>query len=644
MHFPDSVLSPVTATIANATMLPVWWWSGRYVRERLTTRELPLLALGSAFAFTIMLFNLPALGGTTAHAVGGTLLAILLGPRSAILGISIALSIQALFFGDGGLWAFGANCLAMAVVMPLVGYAIYRTLLRLLPKSRQWLAVSAGVGAYVGLNAAALLVAILLGIQPLLAHTPDGTPLYFPFGLPITLPAMLGTHLLIAGPFEAIITALVAVAIARNGIPLYGSSKLKATPSQKQQRWLWGSLLGPILLSPLGLLAQGEAWGEWTSEALKTQIQTQTGKTFLPQGLARAEQIAHKGIRGLQDYAGDIGALGYLGSGLLGSGVIVGITLALGRKESGQEKRKPHAQSLIATDTLPDWLLHSSQATNPPLTKTPLPNPYIARNLQAFSDRWAKLATGSSSLPSAYLLYALDPRSKIVGLLFLLGIVGSLRSAVALSGTLLILLILTMASRISLWQPLKRYGFLLCVFGIAISLPALFIATPHSHALLQLSRSPGLVITDSGLALSTTLFVRLLSALWIGWLLNNTTSPNNLLQGFRALGVPRLATTLIAMTYRYLDLMLQTVYEMSLAKRSRTVGIESNRQARKYISMSMTTLFGKTLHNAEEVHQALVSRGFTGDFPSIRPLRWHQTDSLFLVILLASGGMLWLLR
>src|SRR5215471_4858408 len=126
MHIPDSVLSPSTCAVCGAAMLPVWTLAARRLRTRLKTKQVPLLALGAAFSFTVMMFNIPALGGTTAHPVAGTLLAILLGPWAALIGISVALAIQALFFGDGGLLAYGANCFTMAFVLPFVGYSVYR--------------------------------------------------------------------------------------------------------------------------------------------------------------------------------------------------------------------------------------------------------------------------------------------------------------------------------------------------------------------------------------------------------------------------------------------------------------------------------------------------------------------------------------
>ncbi|MGA7845136.1 MAG: energy-coupling factor ABC transporter permease, partial [Dehalococcoidales bacterium] len=118
MHIPDGYLSPATCGVMYAAAVPFWAVAVKRVRKALTARTVPVLALFSAFSFTLMMFNVPIPGGTTAHAVGATLLAIVLGPWEAVLGVSTALGIQALFFGDGGLLTFGANCFNMAIVMP----------------------------------------------------------------------------------------------------------------------------------------------------------------------------------------------------------------------------------------------------------------------------------------------------------------------------------------------------------------------------------------------------------------------------------------------------------------------------------------------------------------------------------------------
>ncbi len=207
MHIPDGYLAPAVSLGLGGAAVPAWAIATRRVRAVLDNRTVPLLAVFSAFAFTIMMFNIPVPGGTTAHGVGGTLIAIVLGPWAAVIGVSTALIIQALFFGDGGVLAIFANCFNMAVLLPLVGYATYRLVAGrspLLSTRRVW---AAGIGAYVGITASALAVGIELGIEPML-FSQNGHALYSPYGLAEAVPAMLLAHVAGASIVEALITAL----------------------------------------------------------------------------------------------------------------------------------------------------------------------------------------------------------------------------------------------------------------------------------------------------------------------------------------------------------------------------------------------------------------------------------------------------
>ncbi|MDQ1480648.1 MAG: cobalt/nickel transport system permease protein, partial [Actinomycetota bacterium] len=195
MHIPDGYLSPQSCGALGAAMVPAWTIAGRRVRKVVKSRYVPLVAIGAAYSFLVMMFNVPIPDGTTAHAIGGVLIAVVLGPWAAVIAVSIALLIQALFFGDGGLLAYGANAFNMALVMPLVGYGVYRALSRNVSLTSPRRPFAAGLGAYIGLNAAALCAAVEFGVQPMLFHSPNGTPLYAPFHLSQTIPTMALAHL-----------------------------------------------------------------------------------------------------------------------------------------------------------------------------------------------------------------------------------------------------------------------------------------------------------------------------------------------------------------------------------------------------------------------------------------------------------------
>ncbi|HPD60797.1 MAG TPA: cobalt transporter CbiM [Thermodesulfobacteriota bacterium] len=209
MHIPDGYLGPTTCGFFYVVMLPLWAAASRIVKKTLKAKQVPLLAIGAAFSFVIMMFNVPIPGGSTGHAVGGVLVAILLGPWAASIAITVALVVQALLFGDGGITAIGANCFNMAFVLPFVGYYIYRAISYNAPRDSNRRVIAAGIAGYGALNIAAALTGIEFGIQPLLHSTASGQALYCPYGLKVALPAMIGEHLLIFGWIEAIVTALV---------------------------------------------------------------------------------------------------------------------------------------------------------------------------------------------------------------------------------------------------------------------------------------------------------------------------------------------------------------------------------------------------------------------------------------------------
>lgn len=266
MHIPDGYLSPIVSVGAAVVTVPAWAIASQRVKSVLNHRTVPLLAIFAAFAFTIMMFNIPVPGGTTAHAVGGTLIAVVLGPWAAVLGISMALILQALFFGDGGILAIFINCFNMAVVLPFVGYYTYRVIAArapLLSARRVW---AAGIGAFMGITAAGLLVGLELGLQPLL-FSENGHALYSPYGLSEAIPAMLLSHVLGASIVEGLVTALGVAYLQKNHPEYLTSLKNIVTGSnvpegQATRRPIWQTglltaLVGLVVLLVFGLITGG---------------------------------------------------------------------------------------------------------------------------------------------------------------------------------------------------------------------------------------------------------------------------------------------------------------------------------------------------------------------------------------------------
>lgn len=202
MHIPDGFLSPQTYLPAYAVAAGAWAWSAKALREKLDETTVPRLAMLTALAYGLGLVMVPIPGGTSGHALGVAILALIFGVRSAFIAYSLVLLLQSLLFGAGGITALAVNALAMG----LVGSAAAVMAYRLLRRAGETLAVA--VAAWLSVVVPGLLVALVLGIQPLIAQKPDGTPLFFPFGLSITLPAILIPHVFI-GIGEAVLTVLV---------------------------------------------------------------------------------------------------------------------------------------------------------------------------------------------------------------------------------------------------------------------------------------------------------------------------------------------------------------------------------------------------------------------------------------------------
>ena len=335
MHIPDGYLSPQTYVPAYGVMIPLWWRASAKLSKSLRNRQVPILALGAAFSFLIMMFNVPIPGGTTGHAVGGVLVAILLGPWAAMVAVSLALAVQALMFGDGGVTTFGANCLNMAVIMPFVGWAVYRLIAGNAPADsrRQW--IGAAVGGYVGLNAAALSTALMFGIQPLIAHDAAGRALYCPFGLKVAIPMMAAEHLLLFGVVEAVVTGLVVAYLQRvepSLLPLLGERV-----GVRARRF--GVLIAAmILLSPLGLylparFGAGSAWGEWSSD----EIAKLAG--YVPSGFHRVESIwkapvPDYALRGQESAPIIAQSIVYVLAAVVGVALVMLVTFAIRRRRN----------------------------------------------------------------------------------------------------------------------------------------------------------------------------------------------------------------------------------------------------------------------------------------------------------------------
>lgn len=290
MHIPENYLSPATCATMFAAMAPVWYVSAKKVKAQIETKKenLVQLGIGASLSFLIMMFNVPIPGGTTAHAVGSALLAILLGPWSACLSVTLALILQAFLFGDGGILCIGANAFNMAFVMPFVGYGIFLLCKKIFGKKGDQ--IGAFAAGYFGILAAALTCAVELGLQPVLFKNAAGHPLYCPYPLNITIPAMGGVHLIV-GLIEGGIT-LAVYAYIKKVAPqtIYNSADYNQDTPKDERKWskaLLPIIITALILCPLGLIASAPAWGEWDGADILAQLKKYNLPAIMPEGFKR---------------------------------------------------------------------------------------------------------------------------------------------------------------------------------------------------------------------------------------------------------------------------------------------------------------------------------------------------------------------
>ena len=235
MHIPDGYLGPHTYIAFWIIMIPIWYYAGKKLTTELKSKQVPLLALSAAFSFVLMMFNVPVPGGSTGHAVGGGIIAIVIGPWAALIAISVTLVLQALIFGDGGITAIATNCFNMGVVVPFAAYYAYKLISGNSTITSPTRIIAAAIAGWLSLTMAALCAGFELGIQPILEHTAEGVPLYMPYTLNITVPAMVLEHALAFSILEAVVTAIIFAYIQRTDTSVFYGEKSEVEMNKIKQ-------------------------------------------------------------------------------------------------------------------------------------------------------------------------------------------------------------------------------------------------------------------------------------------------------------------------------------------------------------------------------------------------------------------------
>jgi cobalt ECF transporter T component CbiQ len=238
------------------------------------------------------------------------------------------------------------------------------------------------------------------------------------------------------------------------------------------------------------------------------------------------------------------------------------------------------------------------------------------------------------------LLQRIDARVKLVTIVGLLIATSLVRNIEVLVGVYVATLVLAALSRISLVFFVKRVWLFIPIFTGVVVLPATFSFVTHGHIVVPLGHWFGhrVGLTSQGLRAAALIVVRVASSISLVVLLALTTRWNRLLAALRALFVPRMFVLVLGMAYRYVFYLLNTVTEMYEARKARTVSVDVDvKRGRAFVAATAGTTFGKAHATSEEVHLAMVARGYTGRPRTLSPSRLRVVDAAWVLLSVAAA-------
>lgn len=266
---------------------------------------------------------------------------------------------------------------------------------------------------------------------------------------------------------------------------------------------------------------------------------------------------------------------------------------------------------------------------------------FLEKTLRGASDPLRQTMFSEDVARQPGILQQADPRAKLIGMIVLLVAAGLVHNSLSLAVMYVATLGLAAGSRLSLGFLIKRVWLFVPIFTAIVVLPATLSIVTKGDIVLQLWTWHGEPqgFTRQGLLTALLVVSRVAVSISLVVLLTITTPWTKLLAALRSVGVPRFFVLIIGMAYRYIFLLLETVTEMYESRTSRTVGaVRHDKAARSFVGASAGALLGKANHLSEEVHQAMVARGYRGNARVIDEQRLRRTDLVFISVAILSAA------
>jgi cobalt/nickel transport system permease protein len=302
---------------------------------------------------------------------------------------------------------------------------------------------------------------------------------------------------------------------------------------------------------------------------------------------------------------------------------------------------------MTATETTPGWLLEGQVGLCPcGCIGKRRKGGFVEKTINGASGLVRRAMFSDDMAAQPGLLQRIEPRVKLLTLLGLLVAASLVHHIPALLAMYAMTLILAALSGLSLSFFIKRVWLFIPIFTGIVVIPATFSFITPGDIVVSFGIWFGhpVGMTRQGLESAGLIVTRVAVSISLVVLLTLTTPWSRLLAALRSLGVPRMFVLVLAMAYRYVFLLLNAVSDMYIARKSRMVGADTNVSAgRQFVAASAGALFGKSHAMSEEVHLAMMSRGYNGNIRTLAPAKIVTRDVVWatgclIVAILVIGG------
>jgi cobalt/nickel transport system permease protein len=547
-----------------AFIIAIVFWVISFKKIKLAEHQVPMMGLLTAFFFAAMMINIPLIGPTTAHLLGGAVIGLILGPFAGLISMSIILVMQAFFFADGGLIVLGANVLNIGIIGVFIPCIIFIVLTKLFkPKIGPGLYATIFISAFFGDLLAAIAAGIEVGLSPLSTW----------YGLSVAVPAMALNHSII-GVIEGIVTVILIMTLLKlrpdvlEKSPILGKLflfKNKETPLLKNKKsnkkTVIIGLATALIFVTLGVFC--------FSYALE-MLDLKAGE------LGLAERPIYDPLFPDYSFPKLEGQWSELLIGVVFTLLLFMVAFAVAKmlsKKRDHKRRIPHSLRDLMSSA--ETLVHIEDLSE-------------KKGLMQAINPIAKLVTIAAMIISALFITQIS---------YLLAIC-------------LVPIIFAVASHIPLKQLFTRTA-LIPLFMALISIPTLFLTAGDPIWAASIG-SVNLAITYEGIARFLVFTVRIWFCVATLSLLILSTGFDKTLNLLSTIKIPSLIIQLFSLTYRYFFVSIHEAQSILIAKEARTY---INRRTLNFKSLKdtgniLSSLFIRTYERSERVYLAMKARGF----------------------------------